>query len=558
MKKMLSVVLALTMLVTTLFSVAIIPVSAATTDTVEFIASSVEGKMGDTVVIDFYAPANNYMVNSDMVIKYDPTLLEPQSQGLDDDGLPIYADVNASYFGNTAMYGQALRSEGEIAFLFAKSGNGYTKSGKMFSVTFKIIGNSADYTQVVLACDPLRGNNGGADDYDIPYEYYGGLVTITDGAAQADPYNFLQEAYIAENRQNVTINADGTWTVTGNFALAPNVQFDYTQYQYIVQNFTSDVELSITYLDRDPNGVYGDHWVNLYNNWVGPNYYPVGGYNSVDSIKGIYDWNIANNGWANQNNMATARAIYVEFNGTGTATFKALGLSKTVETTQAKVTTQTKLPPTETSATTTTTTEAPTTTTTTKVTTTTTTTTKAPTTTTTTKAPTTTTTKAPVVITDPYNFLQEAYLNEGASNVTINADGTWTAKGNFSLETDAGVTFDYTVYKYIQQSFTSNVPVKITMLDRDPNGAYEDHWINLYGQWVGDEWYPTAGYDNVDDISGVFTWNINNSGWGNKNNKATARAIYIEFNGTGTAVFKALRLMDSPEPPTTTTTKAPT
>ncbi|MGN0172342.1 MAG: dockerin type I repeat-containing protein [Acutalibacteraceae bacterium] len=148
-------------------------------------------------------------------------------------------------------------------------------------------------------------------------------------------YDFLQETYIAEGRDNVTINSDGSWTVTGNFALSIGLTYEFNVYKYLFQNFTSDVEYKVTILDRDPNGVYEDHWIGLYDNWVGPQYFPVGTYKDVNGVDGIYNWNK----WGD-NGKATITAIYVELNGTGTLTMKELRLSDNT----APTTTPTTLP----------------------------------------------------------------------------------------------------------------------------------------------------------------------------------------------------------------------
>ena len=166
----------------------------------------------------------------------------------------------------------------------------------------------------------------------------------------------------------------------------------------IIQQFTSNVPVKITMLDRDPDGVYGDHWIVLYNNWVGPEYYPAGTTDRTDNFSNIWTWNTSHNGWMNTG-KATIRAIYFEFQGANvSATFGRLALSIEVpDLTTTTTTTTTEAPTTTTTEASTTTTEEPTTTTTVVTTTTTeptTTTTEASTTTT--EAPTTTTAPPPV------------------------------------------------------------------------------------------------------------------------------------------------------------------
>ncbi|MBQ7670054.1 MAG: dockerin type I repeat-containing protein [Clostridia bacterium] len=170
-----------------------------------------------------------------------------------------------------------------------------------------------------------------------------GTVSVAENAFELD---FLDETTIAEGSENVTVNGDGSWSVTGNFALAPNLEFDYTKTVNIVQKFTSDVPVKITLLDRDPDGVYGDHWIGLYDNFVGPEYYPAGSYDRTDNLSGIWTWNVKNSGWKNSG-KATVRAIYVEFQGNPTATFNDLRLYTPATTTTTPAPTTTTTAPTQ-------------------------------------------------------------------------------------------------------------------------------------------------------------------------------------------------------------------
>ncbi|MBQ9414984.1 MAG: hypothetical protein IJU16_07660, partial [Clostridia bacterium] len=149
--------------------------------------------------------------------------------------------------------------------------------------------------------------------------------------------DFLKEEYIADGRDNITINSDGSWTVTGDFALSPYLIFDYAQVQPLVQTFITNVPVKITFLDRDPNGTeadpgYGDHWVGLYDNWVGPQDFPAGEYDRTDDMSGIWKWNTdpahQDPAWGNTGTVAV-RAIYFEFhpNTSVNATIKALKLN---------------------------------------------------------------------------------------------------------------------------------------------------------------------------------------------------------------------------------------
>ncbi len=144
-----------------------------------------------------------------------------------------------------------------------------------------------------------------------------------------------------------------------------------------------------------------------------------------------------------------------------------------------------------------------------------------------------------------YEMLNPDWIAEGAENVTINDDGTWTATGNFAVAPAETLTLDYTEhYNIIQKFETVGGGVKITLLDRDPNGAYEDHWISLFAQWDGRDFYPEGVTDRTDSIEGVFNWSINFAGWGNTNNLFTVRAVYFEFEAGATGTFESLAFND--------------
>ena len=212
----------------------------------------------------------------------------------------------------------------------------------------------------------------------------------------------MSEEYIAEGRENITINADGSWTITGPIALAPNVTIDYTSGANLLQYFNTATPMKITFLDRDPDGVYGDHWIGLYDNWVGPQYFPAGETDRTDNMAGVWNWNVANNGWKNTG-KATIRAIYFEFESNAgiNVTLYNLDMDTTVVGGE-ELTTTTEAPTTTTEAPTTTT-EAPTTTT------------EAPTTTT--EAPTTTTVAETTTTTTGYGETVYVSVTDGVAAV---------------------------------------------------------------------------------------------------------------------------------------------
>ena len=157
----------------------------------------------------------------------------------------------------------------------------------------------------------------------------GSTLTLSVSAATSETVNFLDTAFIAEGAENIAVNSDGSWTVTGPFALAPNVTFEYDVLEYITLDMTTDTPLDITLFDRDPNGVYNDHYITLYQEWVGySRYFPVGTFNETNTLGGIYTWNVHSGIWGNDG-LATVRAIYFEFEkDNGSATIRTFNLNR--------------------------------------------------------------------------------------------------------------------------------------------------------------------------------------------------------------------------------------
>lgn len=124
---------------------------------------------------------------------------------------------------------------------------------------------------------------------------------FTASVYAAEPVNLMPDVSgVWSGAEFVTVNEDGSWTITGNVnaSLATPVTLSYNEYTHIQQT-TSGGSVGIALLDRDPAGVYGDNWINLYSNWVGPNFYPAEGYTGNDSIQGVFNYCTTNLGWGN-------------------------------------------------------------------------------------------------------------------------------------------------------------------------------------------------------------------------------------------------------------------
>ncbi len=131
-------------------------------------------------------------------------------------------------------------------------------------------------------------------------------------------------------------------------------------------------------------------------------------------------------------------------------------------------------------------------------------------------------------LTDPIiELMNPDYIVEGAENVTVNADGTWTITGPFAMRCD--INYDVNVVQNIKQNLTTNTPVKITVYDQP-----YDKWLGLYDNWIGDSHYPVGTYNDNNGMYGIYNWNVDKAGWDSSvfTNGANVSAIYFEFDGT--------------------------
>ena len=335
-KSYVSVLLTVAMTVSMLFGVMVVPALAA--NTAVLTVTDTAGELGEIVEVSIAVSTDSYLVNGDLDLTYDPALLRyvPDS-------------CQASPLLDGVYWAANCPVDGEVRMSFASDASvGITAQGALFTMQFEIINKDAVQTSLTLKASPLRGCNG-AEDFDVKPVISGGNIGIVGGA---DPWNFLQETFLESGHENVSIDANGVWTVTGDFTLSPDFTMDYTEWQYIAQKFTTNTPVKITLVDNDPLGAYGKHEIGLYDNFVGPQYYPAKSYDQVDSILGIYNWNITNAGWKNTG-LATIDQVIVHFekDTNVSAVFASLYMSQTPSTTVSAVRTTATKP----SATTTTT-----------------------------------------------------------------------------------------------------------------------------------------------------------------------------------------------------------
>ncbi|MGN0171898.1 MAG: cohesin domain-containing protein [Acutalibacteraceae bacterium] len=344
-KRVLGVILSVAMIMTAMLSIMSIQVSAAST--AEITLSSASARMGEEVEVAVSITENSYMVNADMVVTYDATKLQLVADAYDDpieEGEKSCYTVSDGFYPSSFMYKGSSPMDGVFKFAVVTGGDsGLAKGGELFRLKFKIIADDVESTTVNFSASPFCGNDGTGEkdengypiDFNIEYTVVPAVVTIIDAnptttTTAPEPQLvtewLLKEEYITSGRENVTINADGTWTVTGPVQLTPNVAYDYNELPYLSQSFSCGVPYKIVINDTPNN-----HEIGLYANWFGPDYFPAGTYistfsGSADSMKGVYDWNIAHGGWANTNGKANITTIDITLDGNGSLKISSLAL----------------------------------------------------------------------------------------------------------------------------------------------------------------------------------------------------------------------------------------
>ena len=344
-KSCVSVLLAVAMMVSMLFGVTVIPTFAANTATLT--VSDAAGEVGETVEISISISADSYVVNGDLDLNYDTAVLRY---------IPDSCSASAVMDG---VYWAANEAQpGEVRLSFASGASvGITSAGTLFTAKFEIVDNYALETPLSLKVGPLRGCNGG-DDFDVAATIKNGTVAIIGGINPPNPIDFLNMSnnYIAQGAENVTVNADGSWTLSGNVTLEPNLDVDIDEYPKIGLILSSTVDVRVTFVDG-----YANKTMHLENEWVNnptrDGYFLASdGYNGLGDFGGIYTWNKFP---MKDGNVANVQTIRIELAEQGTATLRALYMSdgspvstaaptKTtvaVETTTTTTTTTTKVYP---------------------------------------------------------------------------------------------------------------------------------------------------------------------------------------------------------------------
>ncbi len=209
-------------------------VSAAPAD-VTVTVGSVSGKAGDIVEIPVSISEGGYLVNLDIAMTYDKTVLEPvftQYADPDDESLTTCYQVNSELFGNGWMYVGVVKEAGCFRFSAASAATtGKATGGEMLRVAFKILKSTVG-TNVNVAVYPICGNDGtGAADTDGYPKDYELNCTVVNGKVVAEPAGLIGDM----NNDGILNTVDALL----HYACVNGVR-DFTQTQYELADYSRD------------------------------------------------------------------------------------------------------------------------------------------------------------------------------------------------------------------------------------------------------------------------------------------------------------------------------
>ncbi len=147
--------------------------------------------------------------------------------------------------------------------------------------------------------------------------------TLPDYTPQGENIWLLDESKITSGAENVTVNEDGSWSITGDVDIAPGVRYNYNDTPNLSQSFDSDVPYTIGFTDN-LSGKTFDLGANLVENVYK---YPLGVYEMVQGISGIYTWSVQNADWPDTKGAAQVDAIAIRLDGEGTLTIRSLAIT---------------------------------------------------------------------------------------------------------------------------------------------------------------------------------------------------------------------------------------
>ena len=152
------------------------PVTSATAAAVPAVAITVESgsvEVGDTVILPVTVNAESHLVNADIFLHYDPTLLEPVLQYDAATDSERYAEPGA--FGGT-VHSEKLGAD-TLYVLLASPDDGATDKGTLFYVAFRLLADPGEGAAVTPEVSVCRVRAGAADADPVA----AGTLTLTAG-----------------------------------------------------------------------------------------------------------------------------------------------------------------------------------------------------------------------------------------------------------------------------------------------------------------------------------------------------------------------------------------
>ena len=131
---------------------------------------------GDFVEVSVTVSEGHYLVNGQLCIDYDPTVLEPQDP-FEEGYIP---EVNKAILDRTYMWEEGLPTPGRIKFAFASSRlEGTTAGGTIFTITFKVTAIPEGGTTAITLSAPETGSAVNGVDYDVTPTFENAVIPVT-------------------------------------------------------------------------------------------------------------------------------------------------------------------------------------------------------------------------------------------------------------------------------------------------------------------------------------------------------------------------------------------
>lgn len=141
---------------------------------------AVKGEVGDVVQVPVSISEGHYMVNSRIFLTYDPSALELQTV-CDDEENPYFESINTAIIDSSFMWAVKSPEAGRFNAVFATAMSGNSAGGVLFTLTFKLLRETAG--EIAVTIPELKSNSTGEGDDVAP------AVTAVNGAVNIKPFD---------------------------------------------------------------------------------------------------------------------------------------------------------------------------------------------------------------------------------------------------------------------------------------------------------------------------------------------------------------------------------